>query len=249
MSLLAALGVGRDVVALVGAGGKTTLTYRLAGEAWRAGMRVLVTTTTHMGMLPEAVTGPVFVEAEANPLPALDEALRRHGRATLLGRRLRSDKLEGVPPERVDELAARADLVLVEADGARGRSLKLPAAHEPVIPKSSTLVIVLAALDVLGAPLAEERVHRLELVAAACGRAPGQLVEAADVAAALSAEGGYPARIGAGRRAGAFLNKAEGEAAWGAAEAIAARLVPPYRFVAAGSAREGVCRILNSDER
>jgi molybdenum cofactor cytidylyltransferase len=245
VSLLATLGVGRgDVVSLVGAGGKTTLTYRLAGEAWRGGMRVLVTTTTHMGTLPEALTGPVFVEAEGDPLPGLDDALRRQGRATLLGRRLRSDKLEGVPPDRVDELAARADLVLVEADGARGRSLKLPAAHEPVIPGSSTLVIVLAALDVVGAPLGEDRVHRLDLVAAACGRAPGARVEAADVAEVLRVESGYPARIGPGRRAGVFLNKAEDAAAQGAAQAIASRIVPPYSFAAAGSAREGWCRLL-----
>ena len=62
-------------------------------------------------------------------------ALDREGRATLLGRRVREDKLEGVPPERVDELSGEADLVLVEADGARGRSLKVPAAHEPVLPR------------------------------------------------------------------------------------------------------------------
>ena len=52
---------------MVGAGGKTTLVYRLADEARSAGWRVLVTTTTHMGTLPEATTGPVLVEALAYP--------------------------------------------------------------------------------------------------------------------------------------------------------------------------------------
>ncbi|HEY3122279.1 MAG TPA: putative selenium-dependent hydroxylase accessory protein YqeC, partial [Vicinamibacteria bacterium] len=48
-----ALGIeARDVVAVAGAGGKTTLVYRLAEEARRCGLRVLVTTTTHMGTLP-----------------------------------------------------------------------------------------------------------------------------------------------------------------------------------------------------
>jgi probable selenium-dependent hydroxylase accessory protein YqeC len=240
MTLLSTLGIARgDVVSIVGAGGKTTLVYRLADEAWRSGMRVLVTTTTHMGTLPEAVTGPVFVEAEADPLPGLDDALRRDGRATLLGRRLRTDKLEGVAPGRVDRLAAHADLVLVEADGARGRSLKLPADHEPVIPSSSTLVIVLAALDVLGAPLTERHVHRLDRVAGACGREPGQSVRAEDVASALRSPAGYAARIGATVRAGVFLNKVEDEASLAAARAIAATLVPPYAFVAAGSAQRG----------
>jgi len=230
-------------VAIVGAGGKTTLLYRLAEDARRAGLRVLATTTTHMGALPEALTGPVFVEAEGDPLPGLDAALREHGRATLLGRRVRSDKIQGVPASRVDALAAHADLVLVEADGARGRSLKLPASHEPVIPGSSTLVLVLAALDVLGRPLDEERVHRLQRVAAACGKAVGEAADAEDVARVLAHGDGYLARVPRGARAGVFLNKAEDEGALTAAGAIAARLLPLYAFVAAGSARAGVCRV------
>lgn len=235
-----ALGIeARDVVAVAGAGGKTTLVYRLAEEARRCGLRVLVTTTTHMGTLPEATTGPVFVEADGDATAALDQALRDQGRATLLGRRVRPDKLEGVRPERVDALAAHADLVLVEADGARGRSLKVPAAHEPAVPSSATLLLVLAALDVIGEPLDEEHVHRLDLVAQATGLAPGAPVDALAVAAALRHEPGYPSRAPAGARRGVFLNKVEDDASRESSRRIAAAIVPPYDFVAAGSARAG----------
>jgi hypothetical protein len=55
------------------------------------------------------VTGPLFVEAEGDAREGLRAALRECGRATLLGRRMRDDKLEGVAPERVDQLAALAD--------------------------------------------------------------------------------------------------------------------------------------------
>jgi probable selenium-dependent hydroxylase accessory protein YqeC len=245
--LLAALAIGRgDVVALAGAGGKTTLVYRLADEARRAGLRVLATTTTHMGTLPEAVTGPVFVEADGDPMPGLDLALRRHGQATLLGRRLREDKLQGVLPERVDALARRADLVLVEADGARGRSLKVPAGHEPVVPRSTTLLLVVAALDLLGEPLEERWVHRLELVVEACGKPRGERLGPEDVVRALGAAGSYPSRVPPGARAGVFLNKVEDTETMAAAESIAAGLVPPYEFVTAGSARAGECRLLAS---
>lgn len=243
-SLLRSLGLGHgDVVAVAGAGGKTTLVYRLAGEAREAGLRVIVTTTTHMGTLPEATTGPVVLEAEGDPGPRLDAALREAGRVTLLGRRVRADKLEGIPPDRVDALAGRADLVLVEADGARGRSLKVPAPHEPVIPGSTTLLLVVAALDVLGQPLDDSRVHRLELVAAAAGRPAGETVDEDAVAAALAHAEGYPARAVRGARIGVFLNKVEDEAAWSAAERIASRLIPPYDFVTAGSARGGAVRV------
>jgi probable selenium-dependent hydroxylase accessory protein YqeC len=229
------------VVALVGAGGKTTLAYGLAREARLRGWRVLVTTTTHMGTLPEATTGPVFVEAEGGDA-GVAEALAREGRATLLGRRVRPDKLEGVLPERVDALRSRADLVVVEADGARGRSLKVPAAHEPVVPSSTSLLVVVAALDVLDAGLDATRVHRLELVLSATGLAAGAPVDAVAVAAALLWPPGYPAHFRTGRRTAAFLNKAEG--AWEAAERIAARISPPYERVVAGSARAGQARAL-----
>ena len=42
---------------------------------------------------------------------------------------------------------------LVEADGARSMSVKAPAEHEPVIPDTSTLVIVVAAIDAVGRPI------------------------------------------------------------------------------------------------
>jgi probable selenium-dependent hydroxylase accessory protein YqeC len=244
--LLGPLSIGRrDVVAVAGAGGKTTLIYRLAVEARSRGLRVLVTTTTHMGTLPEVTTGPVFVEAEGDPQPALAQALAAGGLATLLGRRVRPDKLEGVPPARVDELAGAADLVLVEADGARGRSLKTPAAHEPVVPAATTLLLVVAALDVLGRPLDDALVHRVDRVAAASGRAPGSAVDEDVVVSTLCDPAGYLSRVSAGARAAVFLNKAEDEAALAAAGRIARRLVPPYDLVAAGSARTGEARALS----
>jgi probable selenium-dependent hydroxylase accessory protein YqeC len=224
---------------VAGAGGKTTLVYRLAAECRAAGWRVLVTTTTHMGTLPEAVTGPVFVEADGDPRDGIRAALAGPGLATLLGRRVREDKLEGIAPERVDALAADADVVLVEADGARGRSLKAPAAHEPVIASRTTVLVVVAALDVLGRPLDDRLVHRVDEVAAASGRGAGAPVDADMVVAALAWPAGYVARRPAGARAAVFFNKVEDAPAAAAARGLAGRLVPPYERVVAGAARGG----------
>jgi probable selenium-dependent hydroxylase accessory protein YqeC len=241
--ILPVLGIRRgQVVAVAGAGGKTTLVYTLAREARELGLSVLVTTTTHMGTLPEAVTGPVFVEADGNPEPALRSALEGEGRATLLGRRVRDDKLEGLAPERVDALAALADVVLVEADGARGRSLKVPAPHEPVVPRSATHLVVVCGLDVLGAPLDDGLVHRVELVSAATGIGVGEVVDEDGVAAALRHATGYLARAPRVGRRAVFLNKVEDEGSLQAAGRLARRLVPPYHLVVAGSARSGDVR-------
>jgi probable selenium-dependent hydroxylase accessory protein YqeC len=241
--LLQVLGLGRgDVVAVAGAGGKTTLVYRMAGEARRAGLRVIVTSTTHMGTLPEEITGPVILEGEGDVETRIGEALSKTGYATVLGRRERPDKIVGLGAPRVDHLAGRAELVLIEADGARGRSLKVPALHEPVIPRSTTAVVVVAALDVLGRPLDDALVHRVELVTAATGRKRGEVVDEPTVASALLHPEGYPARMARGVRAAVFLNKAEDAAAWSAAGRIAPRLLGTYERVAAGSARGGEVR-------
>src|SRR5262245_12460036 len=242
--LLVPLGIGRgDVVAAVGAGGKTTLVYALAAEARAGGSRVLVTTTTHMGTLPEATTGPLFVESDGVADESIEAALREHGRATILGRRVRADKLEGLLPERVDALRSRADLVLIEADGARGRSLKAPAAHEPVVPASATVMVVLAALDVLGTPAGGALVHRAEIVGRLADLGPDDAVTEEALAACLSHADGYPARLRPGLRSAVFLNKVEDAARAAAAARIAARLCPPYGAVVAGSARGDARRL------
>ena len=245
ISLVQALGLGRgDVVAVAGAGGKTTLVYRLAAEAQEAGLRVLVTSTTHMGTLPESITGPVLLEEEAELETRLEKVMTETGYATVLGRRVRPDKIEGMSARRVDEVGSRAELVLVESDGARGRSLKVPAPHEPVIPGSTTVLVVVAALDVLGEPLDESRVHRVELVAAATGRAVGEAVDEDAVVASLTHADGYPARIARAVRSAVFLNKVEDAGLWGAAGRVARRLVPPFGVVVAGSARGGRVEVL-----
>lgn len=240
--LLVPLGIGRgDVVAAVGAGGKTTLLYALAAQARARGWRVLLTTTTHMGT-PSASKGPLLIEADGTTDREVGDALATEGLVTILGRRVREDKLQGLAPERVDALARLADLTLVEADGARGRSLKAPAAHEPVLPASTTLVVVLAALDVLGTPLSGELVHRPEIVARLAGLRPDDPVDEDALVRCLTHPEGYPSRLRPNLRSAVFLNKVEDDARRLASGRLAPRLCPPFGSVVAGSARGDALR-------
>jgi probable selenium-dependent hydroxylase accessory protein YqeC len=220
------------VVAAVGAGGKTSLLRALEAEAEALGWTVLLTSTTHMG--PPREGEAVLFASEGASDEVVRATVRGRGRATLYGRRVREDKLEGVAPERVDALADAADLVLVEADGARQRSLKAPADHEPVVPRCASLVVVLAGLDVLGTPASGPLVHRPELVARLGGAS--SITEDALVAC-LAHPRSYPRVRMPGRRLAVFLNKAEDAAAGEAARRIARRLCPPYDLAVAGSAR------------
>lgn len=161
------LGVGeRELVAFVGAGGKSTLMVALGRELAAAGSLVVITTTTKMGS--DQVERFPNVALSAAPAD-VETALQRPEPVLVLATHDRH-KVTGPPPEAVDALFAetRADFVLVEADGARGRSFKAPAKHEPVIPQSTTLVVVVFGADALGRPI-RAMAHRPELVAALAG--------------------------------------------------------------------------------
>ena len=194
------------VVALVGAGGKTSTLYALAKEGVEAGRRVVVTTTTHMMPHPGL---PLTDHMEE--LPAL---LERHPAVTL-GRFLRPDKLsEAGQPE---ECLRWADLVLVEADGARLRPLKAPADHEPVIPHGAAAVIATAGLDCLGKSIGEI-CHRPERVRALLGVGEDHILTPADVAAVLSSPQGGRKGVTEEMAFRCLLNKADTpqRQAWGA---------------------------------
>ncbi|MDP3046350.1 MAG: selenium cofactor biosynthesis protein YqeC, partial [Chloroflexota bacterium] len=169
MSTLAeALGVrSGDAVAFVGAGGKTSAMMRLARELASQGRTVVVTTTTHIREPLFGQVAAVVLEPDgATLLSQLPGLLQRFGVVAVAsgyaepvpGEPYR--KLAGISPALVDEIAVLpgVDAVLVEADGARGASLKAPAEYEPVVPLSTTLLVPVAALDALGRPLAEPTV-------------------------------------------------------------------------------------------
>ena len=220
MSTLAeALGVRPgDVVAFVGAGGKTSAMMRLARELASQGRTVVVTTTTHIWEPLFGQVAAVVLEPDGaallRQLPAL---LRQFGVVAVAsgytepapGKPYR--KLAGISPALVDGIAALpgVDNVLVEADGARGRSLKAPADYEPVVPSCTTVLVPVAALDALGRPLAEPTVHRPDLVAELSGLRPGDPITPLAVAAVLAhARGGLKGRPD-GARVVPLLNKVE----------------------------------------
>ena len=184
--LAQAAGLSRgDVVAFVGAGGKTSAMLALARELEASGMRVIVTTTTMVGQtlashLPSLTAG-------ADDARGVARALDRHRAVLVTGSPDGRGKLRGLPPEDVERLARLGDIVLVEADGARGRSIKAPASHEPVIPGAATVVCPVVGLDALGRPLATAA-HRPELVAAVAGDAGP--VTVGTVTAVLTSERG-----------------------------------------------------------
>lgn len=128
-------------IALVGAGGKTTLMYYLAQQFCRRGYKTAVTTTTH-----------IFRPEQGAMCHTLMECRARWDRQeyAVLGREVDNGKLGAPEKEQLQQLLEQADQLLVEADGAKRMACKVPAAHEPVIPPQADIVIGVVGLDVLG---------------------------------------------------------------------------------------------------
>lgn len=164
-----------DIVAFIGAGGKTTLMFRLGTELAKHG-QVLITTTTKIyrpgaSFVGGTVLAPTLEEAVAE----LGERWQETDVVVLGAGEDHEQKLQGIPVAWVAEIkrAFPQCIVLVEADGAAGRLLKGHLPHEPVVPGAATLVVTVTSLAVLRKTLDATSVHRPEVVAAVAGVALG----------------------------------------------------------------------------
>lgn len=201
MTLAGRLGLGdRELVAFVGAGGKSTLLFRLGDELASAGRRVLLTTTTKMG------SGQAKQVRVVSP-----DAIDPNDRLAMVVAVDDGRKVTGPAPEELDRIFASGavDFLLVEADGARGKSFKAPAAHEPVIPAASTLVVIVMGIDGIGHPIAA-RCHRPELVARLAGCHVADVLDIDRAVRVLIHPNGFFASIPTSSRLAVAVTKVDG---------------------------------------
>jgi probable selenium-dependent hydroxylase accessory protein YqeC len=186
-SLRYSLGLKRGgVISLVGAGGKTALMFRLARELAAGGDRVLTTTTTKIRLPTRRQSTLVMVS------DSVEHFLQRAGRVSKRLPHVTAaqrfvhfhHKLKGFSPGAIDRIWQSGFFrwIIVEADGAAGKPLKAPAAHEPVIPDSSHWLIATVGLSAVGKPLNAQWVFRPQLVSALTGLSANSAVSASAVA-------------------------------------------------------------------
>ena len=192
------------VIAVVGAGGKSTTTFSLAAALAAKGSRVVVSTTTKMGhdqtgglrvlspdstAIAQALTGPGLCLVVEHPDPA-------------------SPKVVGPPTVWFDDLASSGlvDAIVLEADGARRRNVKAPGPHEPVLPTSTTHVVAVLGADALDRVI-EDQGHRPMRIAAAAGCGPYDLLTAERAARLLVSDIGGRKGVTATRGFCAVISK------------------------------------------
>ena len=200
-----------EVVALVGGGGKSTAMFRLAREMVAKGGHAITTTTTRIFGAQIALS-PVHVPAAEATRERIAAALAAHGQVLVIGAtEAASGKAEGVSLDLFTQLRAWFPdaCLLNEADGSRMRPFKAPAAHEPVIPVETTLVVPVVGADVFGKTLDDDHVHRPELIAALSGAALGTPITPEIVARVLAHPDGGRKGVPAGARVIVVINKVE----------------------------------------
>ncbi len=141
------------IIAIVGAGGKTTLLKQKAHEYFCQGKTVFITTSTRM-----------FIEPDTLLTDDADEIIRKLDSDGYVMAGIQDGiKLKALSSETFQRVSAYADVTLVEADGSKHMPIKFPNATEPVIDKNTDEIIVVCGMHALGKP-AHAVCHRLELV-------------------------------------------------------------------------------------
>lgn len=202
------------VVSLVGAGGKTSLLFRLAHEFSKDCNTVLTTTTTKILMPRKDQSVHVVQGLSASSIltQAKDRLIDHHHVTAVSGLLSSQGKLAGLKPDVVDRLwkSGIFQWILVEADGAAGRPLKAPAAHEPVIPGSCTHAIGIVGLGVLSKPLEESWVFRPEIFSDLTGLQRGRIISEEAVADLIVHPLGLMKGVSRESTGFIFLNQADG---------------------------------------
>ena len=233
--LITALDLGpKEHVAVVGGGGKSTLCFALAEALELSGAKVISTTTTKVWHEEAKAYPRLALYTPGGPgLEAIKKGLDEVGNVFVGREFLENGKVEGISSTVADDLfrMSGVDYVIIEADGAAGRPLKAPAAHEPVIPKSVTRVIALMGLEALGKPLGPDTVFRPALFKALTGLEEGDILNPDGLARAFDGKAGLFKNTPASARRMVFLNQLDILPDDRAARKLAGRLIETHRFI------------------
>ncbi len=225
-SLVKDLGLGeKELIALVGAGGKTHLMYTLARELLSLQYQIITTTTTKI-YPPEPGQSPALILGGTGVFPAIEKALAQFGHLTWAAGRAPGNKLAGVSRPDLSLLWASglSDFLIVEADGSARRPVKAPKAAEPVVPYETTLFISVVGLSALNRLLNKEYAFRPEIISRLTGiplKAPMTMEGIAQLM--VHPEGGLKGWL-PGMRAVIILNQADLEPGPGASLRLAERI-------------------------
>lgn len=215
------------IISFVGAGGKTTAMYTLAATFAARGLKTLVTTTTHIEMPDKtlwakneeevrklwragfyAVVGTESgAEAAAKKGTDLETVIELP--PPFFAALPQVKKITGLSKPERSLYFDMAEVVLIEADGAKRMPCKVPAAHEPVILKECDTVVGVMGIRSVGRPL-REVCFRLEEAQKSFGCHPDERLTPELAAEFLASDLGTKKNVGT-RNYCVMLNPCDGD--------------------------------------
>lgn len=159
--------------------------WHLAARLASRGLRTSTTTTTRLAAGEEPEGTPVLTMSGDCLPPGLFAS------TPLVVSRTEGSKHIGITPEQADRLARSLDHLIVEADGARGLPLKLPRPGEPVLPPSTTHLVVVVGLGALDRPAGPDTCFDFDSLVERRLLSPGTPLDAAAIRSLLLGPHGY----------------------------------------------------------
>lgn len=166
MSLIKAFNIkNKDIVTIVGAGGKTSLMFS-ASYFLKKDYKVLVTTTTNI-----YVPDPKVVKFDdmciLDNKNKLESILKNDKKGVyIIGSKIinnsNKEKLKGLSFEILDKIAPYFDIVLIEGDGSKEKPLKGWNDNEPVVYNKTTKTIGVVDITSVGLEINKDNVHRVD---------------------------------------------------------------------------------------
>jgi probable selenium-dependent hydroxylase accessory protein YqeC len=231
-SFLNALKISRgDIISICGAGGKTTLLYKLAVEAKSYGYTVLVTTTTKLFMPEDFRYDAIDLSGKVH----FEPAPQRPG-IYFCGTGKPNDlKITGISTVALQLSKEQFDLILIEADGAAQKRLKGWKTTEPVIHESTTKTIGIVDIQSLNQTISNRLVHHLELFCQITDSQPGATLTSDHLIRMISHKNGLFQHARGEQLL--FINKVESEQQLAQARVVKQRI--PITTIS-GSLQQGV---------
>lgn len=163
-----------DIIAFIGAGGKTSSLVQLQREMKQE--QVIIVTTTHFFGFKQFKNTEVLTEEGSDLVQRIKEIWNNNPRErVVVGKKRKLNikrekefeteyKIAGIKAGEVkilNKTFPRA-IILVEADGARRKQIKVPAAHEPVVPREADIVAPVAGMSALGKKIDDRYCYRVQ---------------------------------------------------------------------------------------
>ncbi|TDI94145.1 MAG: putative selenium-dependent hydroxylase accessory protein YqeC [Caldithrix sp.] len=197
-----------QIISVIGGGGKSSLLKKIGQELVKLNLKVILTTTTKIEPFPN--TAVVLLQGRGEDIrEELTYMLDELKIIMVAKKRYHGNKLVGVNPEVVQKFKKYANIVLVEADGARQRPFKTHMPHEPVIPAATDKVIIVIGSEIVHKPLNDETVHRADLFAKKWNMELEAKLTPKIIAKELLSTAGYIGKIPLTSNVAIFINKTD----------------------------------------